>query len=178
MKLLLIVLLMALGLSNVSAQDGAIIEIKSFERTKSSIIVEGFARVIPSGTKMRVAVQRIDDQFIGQRHIIKTTDDVVIRSDGSFMATLRRSGSLSNFDFPNGKYELEFYAGFSRAWQSIEVAQKAGVKLDEQGRSDWGEPRALPSSSDLVAQTIGGERVRFLRAIRIIDVRPPTPRLL
>jgi hypothetical protein len=106
MKLLLIVLLMALGLSNVSAQDGDIIEIKSFERTSSSIIVEGFARVVPSGTKMRVAVQRIDDQFIGQRHIIKTTDDVVIRSDGSFMATLKRSGSLTNFDFPNGKYEL------------------------------------------------------------------------
>ena len=62
---------------------------------------------------MRVAVQRIDDKFIGQRNVIKTADDVVIRSDGSFTATLKRYGSLSGFDLPNGKYELEFYAGFS-----------------------------------------------------------------
>jgi hypothetical protein len=172
MKIFMILFLTGLGLGNVNAEDRPIIEIKRFERTNSSIVVEGSASVVPPGTKMRVAVQRIDDKSIGQRHIIKTVDDVVVGSDGAFIATLKRHGSLSGFDFPNGKYELEFYAGFTRAWQTIEVAQKAGVKLDEQGRSDSGEPHALPTSSDLIFQTVGVEKVRFLRAIRIIDVQP------
>ena len=53
----------------------------------------------------------------------------------------------------------------------MEVAKKAGVRLDEQGRSDLGEPRSLPKSSDLVAQNFGGEKIRFLQAIRTITVQ-------
>lgn len=171
MRAFLVMLVLLLPLHDVRAKGNPIIEINRVEKTDSSIIVEGIARVIPPGTKMWVTVQRINGKSIEQRHTIKTVKDVFTGADGAFVATLKRYGSLNRFDFPDGKYQLEFYAGFSRAWQTEEVARRAGVKLDEQGRSDLGEPRALPDSSDLVAQRFGGEKIRFLSAIRTINVR-------
>ncbi|RZJ31901.1 MAG: hypothetical protein EOO18_10590 [Chryseobacterium sp.] len=165
-----IALFLIIFLGSLHAQEKQIIEIKKIEKTGSSIIIYGFAKLVPPGTKMWVTVQRINGKSIEERHMIKTVDDVFTNDDGSFTATLKRYGSLNGFNFPEGKYQLEFYAGFSRAWQTIEVAKKAGVKLDEHGRSDLGEPHLLPKSSDLVAQNFGGEKVRFLRAIRTITI--------
>lgn len=169
-KFLLLVFVM-FSFGNLHAQTNPIIEIKRFEITDSSIIIEGVSRLVPANTKMVITVQRINGKSIEARHTIKTVEGVFIESDGTFAATLKRYGSLNGFDFPMGKYQLEFYAGFSRAWQTIEVAKKAGVRLDEQGRSDLGEPHSLPKSSDLVAQNFGGEKVRFLQAIRTIEVQ-------
>ena len=171
MPQLLLLLFLIIGVGNLHAQTNPVIEIKRYEITDSSIIIEGVARVVPANTKMAITVQRINGKSIEARHTIKTVEGVFIESDGSFAATLKRYGSLNGFDFPPGKYQLEFYAGFSRAWQTMEVAKKAGVRLDEQGHSDLGEPRLLPKSSDLVAQNFGGEKIRFLRAIRTITVQ-------
>jgi len=167
----MVMLFLVLDFGSLHAQDNPIIKINKFERTDSAIIINGVARVVPPNTKMWVTVQRINGKSIEERHTIKTVGHVLTGSDGSFTAKLKRYGSLNRFDFPTGKYQLEFYAGFSRAWQTVEVAKKAGVRLDEQGRSDLGEPRSLPKSSDLIAQNFGGEKVRFLRAIRTITIQ-------
>jgi len=161
--------------SLASALENPVIEITKFERTSSSIVVEGTARVVPPGTKMWVIVKSINGKPVDEsRNTIQSMEDVFISNDGTFKATIKRYGSLDRYTFPNGKYQIEFYASFSRAWQSIEVAKAAGVKLDAQGRSDLGEPRALPRSSDLRPQAIGGTKVRFLKALRTIDVRRRT----
>lgn len=153
------------------AEENPIIQITKSERTSSSIIVEGTARIIPPGTKMWVTVKSINSKPIDEdRNSIKSVEDVFISNDGTFKAIIKRYGSLDRYVFPDGKYQLEFYAGFARTWQNIDVAKAAGVKLDEQGRSDLGEPRALPGSSDLKHQTIGGSKVRYLQALRTIDI--------
>lgn len=163
----LIALLLALTAGGAHAQVNPIIEIKTFEKNDTAIIVEGIARVIPPHTKIRVSVQRINGKVLDDRHIIQTVEDVFTGADGNFTAELKRFGSLNGYDYPAGKYQLEFFAGFNRAWQTIEVAKKVGVKLDEQGRSDLGEPHMLPKSSDLVTGVMG---VRNLKATRIITL--------
>jgi hypothetical protein len=161
--------------SHASSQVNPVIQITKSERTSSSIVVEGVAAVIPSGTKMRVTVKSINGKPVDEnRDTIKSVEDVYVASDGTFSATIKRYGSLARHDFPEGKYQLEFFAGFARSWQSVDVAKAAGVTLDEQGRSDLGEPRALPRSSDLRPQTIGGAKVRYLQALRTIEIRQRT----
>ena len=168
----LLALLLALMLSHASSQENPVIQITKSGRTSSSIVVEGVARVIPPGTKMWVTVKSINGKPIDEdRDTIKSVEDVYVESDGTFKATIKRYGSLARYDFPDGKYRLEFFAGFARSWQSVDVAKAAGVTLDEQGRSDLGEPRALPRSSDLKPQTIGGTKVRNLQAFRTIEIR-------
>ena len=171
MMRLLISLLITLGANISQAQENPVIKIDKFERTNSALVISGVAKVIPSGTKMWVTVLRFNGKPIEEGHTIKTLEDVFTRSDGSFVATLKRLGSLDHFDFPDGKYELEFFGAFNRSWQTVEVARKAGVKLDNQGRSDGGEPHALPTSSDLPIESLfPGEKVRYLRAIRTVNV--------
>ena len=173
MTRLFIPLLLILAANISQAQENPVIHIDKFERTKSAIVISGVAKVIPPGTKMWVTVLRFNGKFIEEGHTIKTLEDVFTRSDGSFVAALKRLGSLDRFDFPDGKYELEFFGAFNRAWQTVEVARKAGVKLDDQGRSDVGEPHALPLSSDLpVEKSFTGEKVRHLKAIRTINFGP------
>jgi len=168
----LLALLLALISGHAFSQDNPIIQVTKSERTSSSIVVEGMARVIPPGTKMWVTVKSINGKPINEdRDTIKTVEDVYVARDGSFRATIKRYGSLDRYDFPDGKYRLEFFAGFARSWQSVDVAKAAGVTLDEQGRSDLGEPRSLPRSSDLKPQTIGGTKVRYLQAFRTIEIR-------
>jgi hypothetical protein len=168
----LLALLFALMFSHASSQENPVIQITKSGRTSSSIVVEGVARVIPPGTKMWVTVKSINGKPIDEdRDTIKSVEDVYVESDGTFRATIKRYGSLARYDFPDGKYRLEFFAGFARSWQSVDVAKAAGVTLDEQGRSDLGEPRALPRSSDLKPQTIGGTKVRNLQALRTIEIR-------
>lgn len=168
----LLALLFALISSHASGQENPVIQIARFERTSSSIVVEGTARVVPPGTKMWVTVKSINGKVINEdRDTIKSVEDVYVASDGTFKATIKRYGSLASYAFPDGKYQLEFFAGFARTWQSVDVAKAAGVKLDEQGRSDLGEPRALPRSSDLTPQRIGGTKVRYLQALRTIEIK-------
>jgi hypothetical protein len=122
---------------------------------------------------MWVSVASINGRPVDEkRNTIKSVDDVIVSKDGTFTATIQRYGSLSAYAFADGKYQLEFYAGFSRAWQSVEVAKAAGVVLDAEDRSDAGEPRALPSSADLVRESFLGEKVRFLKASRTINLLP------
>jgi hypothetical protein len=168
----LLTLLFALISSHASSQENPVIQIATFERTSSSIVVEGTARVVPPGTKMWVTVKSINGKAIDEdRDTIKSVEDVYVASDGTFKATIKRYGSLARYDFPDGKYRLEFFAGFARTWQSVDVARAAGVTLDEQGRSDLGEPRALPRSSDLTPRIIGGTKVRYLQALRTIEIK-------
>ena len=169
-----LILVPACAISSIAfAQDAQVIQIKTYERTESAIVVEGVANIIPIGTKMWVTVTSINGKQVDEsRNTIKTIEDVLILPDRSFKATIKRYGSLTSYPFPDGKYRLVFYAGFNRAWQSIDVARTAGVSLDEQGRSDFGEPHKLPKSPDLVTEAMGSERARFLKARRTIDIHP------
>lgn len=118
-----------------------------------------------------VSVLRFNGRPIEYGHDISTLDGVVTSGDGTFVATLKRRGSLDCFDFPDGKYEFEFLGSF--AAQSVEVARKVGVKLNDQGRFESWEPRALPAPSDLPAETsFIGEKIRNLKAIRIMNIGP------
>ena len=157
--------------SQAIALENPVIFIENFDRTNSSIVVQGVAKILPPGTKMSVSVRRYNGQPMADRLPIKTVDGTITANNGTFVATLKKYGSLNRFDFPDGKYELEFYASFNRVRQTVEVAKRAGVKLDDQGRSDFGEPHSLPKSSDLVAEDFLGENVRVLRAIRTIDLK-------
>lgn len=171
MRRILVYLVLALCTTKAIATDNRIIFIEKYDRTDSSIVVRGITRIIPPGTKMSVTVVRYNGKPISDKLPIKTADDTFTASDGTFVATLKKYGSLDRFDFPDGKYELEFYASFNRAWQAIEVLRRAGVKLDDQGRSGLApEPHSLSKSSDLVAEESFGEKGRSLRAIRTIDV--------
>lgn len=157
-----------LTINNLHAQTNQIVEIKKVEKTGSAIVIQGIAKVIPANTVIRVSVLRINGKSLNQdKHIIETMDKVIVGSDGGFTAKLKRFGSLDGYNFPTGQYQLEFFAGFNRAWQSVEVSKLAGVKLDELGRSDLGEPHLLPKSSDLVRSAMG---VRVLKAIRTVTV--------
>lgn len=158
---------------NISvAQDNNVIQIQKYEQSDSAIIVSGVAKIIPVGTKMWVLVKSINGKPIDEhRNVIKSVEDVIIANDRTFKATIQRYGSLNRYDFPEGKYKLEFYACFNRAWQSLEVAKDAGVKLDNQGRSDGGDPKALLPSPDLQYDTFIGQKVRVLRAFRTIDIK-------
>lgn len=159
---------------HASAQQNKIIQITGSQRTDSSIVVEGFAKAIPSGTVMEVRVESINGNPLNEdRDIIRTIEKARVSEDGSFKAEVKRLGSLDSYAFPDGSYKIRFFAGFSRSWQSIEVARAAGVKLDAQGRSDFGEPRALPPSSDLKLRDALGHKVRFLDAVRTIEIKLP-----
>ena len=168
----LLALQFALISSYASSQENPVIQIARVERTSSSIEVEGTARIVPPGTKMWVIVKSINGKVLdNRRDIVRSVEDVYVASDGTFKATIKRYGSLTSYDFPDGKYRLEFFAGFARAWQSVDVARAAGVTLDDQGRSDLGEPTALPRSADLTPQTVGGTKVRYLQALRTIEIK-------
>lgn len=158
----------------LSAQGNPVIVVKKSERTDSAIVVEGTANIVPPGTRMRITVTSINGKRVDDdRDTMKTIEDVYVANNGAFSGTIKRYGSLGGYSFPDGKYQLEFYADFNRAWQSVEVAKAAGVKLDELGRSGIdSEPRALPESTDLVLEaTIAGGKARHLRAIRTINIR-------
>ena len=175
MQPLLVATVLTLLSSFASAQADSVIEIKKHERTPSSIVIEGAAKIVPPGTKMWVTVKSINGRPVNEdRDTIKSVGDVFVEKDGTFTATIQRYGSLSGYAFPDGNYRLEFYAGFDRAWQSLEVARAAGVAMNAQGQSESGEPRTLPKSPDLVREDVFGERVRVLRAFRTISIRPGT----
>lgn len=175
MQPIFVAIMLTLLSSFASAQPNLVIEIKKHERTRSSIVIEGVARIIPQGTKMWVTVKSINGRPVNEdRDIIQSVGDVFVEEDGTFTATIQRYGSLNGYAFPDGNYRLEFYAGFNRAWQSLEVARAAGVAMNAIGQSESGEPRALPKSPDLVREDVFGDRVRVLRAFRTISVRPGT----
>lgn len=154
----------------VHALTNPIIQITNVERTESAIVVEGNATILPPGTEFWVEVKSINGRPLGNRHVIKTTGKASTDTNGHFVATLQRFGSLDRFDFPRGAYTLEFFAGFGASWQSPTVARAAGVVFGRQGFSD-SEPHALPQSSDLVLNSGGVEKVRFLRASRTVNIQ-------
>src|SRR5262249_41718527 len=50
---------------------------------------------------------------------------------------------------PAGRYTVKLTSIFNSGWQSIEVLRKAGVDLDERGRSSMQtDPTALPKTAD------------------------------
>ncbi|WP_152965124.1 MULTISPECIES: hypothetical protein [Comamonas] len=154
------------------AQGSPVIVVQKYERTSSSIVVEGVANIIPPGTKMWATVISIDGKPLDRdRHTMKTVENVFVANDRSFKATIKRYGSLDAYSFPDGKYRIEFFAMFNQMWQTKEVALAAGIKLNNQGYEVSSEPSALPKSPDLPYDTILGERSRQLRAIRTIDIR-------
>ncbi len=82
-------------INNLQAQTNQIIEIKRVEKTDSAIVIEGIAKVIPAGTVIKVSVLGINGKPLDDdKHTIRTVDEVVVRSDGTFTAKLQRSGSL------------------------------------------------------------------------------------
>lgn len=152
------------------AQKNPIIYLTSFERTSSSILVEGVAKQLPAGTKMWVVVKRINGKNVDEkRDTIKAPENVYVDSNGAFSAEIKRYGSLDYYEFPDGKYTLEFYAWFNAAWQSKDVLEAVGIKTKADNRSNSSDPVALPKSEDLKYGDFFGERARHLSAIRTIE---------
>ncbi len=171
MQRIIVCLLLALSATKAIAADNPVIFIEKSDRTDSSIVVRGITKIIPSGTNMSVMVVRYNGAPITDKLPIKTVGNSITANDGTFVATLKKYGSRDRFDFPDGEYELEFFAVFNRVWQSIDVLKRAGVKLDNQGRSGIApEPHSLAKSSDLVAESSFGEMGRSLRTRRTISV--------
>lgn len=164
-----IALLLAYVLTNgAAASDPRIIEIKSAQKTDSSIKINGKANLLPEGTEIKAEVISINGRKLTDEIIIATTNGFTTDKNGTFEAHLKKYGSLGGYDFPSGKYKIQFYSSFNRAWQSVEVAKALGVKLDDQGRSDAGEPHALPKSVDLVKGPLG---VRMLKTQRTVVIQ-------
>ncbi|MEQ6474945.1 hypothetical protein [Comamonas sp. wu1-DMT] len=116
------------------AQGSPVIVVQKYERTSSSIVVEGVANIIPPGTKMWATVISIDGKPLDRdRHTMKTVENIFVANDRSFKATIKRYGSLDAYSFPDGKYRIEFFAMFNQMWQTKEVALAAGIKLNNQG---------------------------------------------
>ena len=91
---------------------------------------------------MWVTIESINGANISEKDgTFKSINDVYVLKDGTFKTVIKKYGDLDYYPFPKGIYKLQFYAGFSRAWQSVEVAKLAGVEMDSSGRSDTGEPR-------------------------------------
>jgi hypothetical protein len=154
----------------VLAQKNPIIHLTSFERTSSSILVEGVAKQLPAGTKMWVTVKRINGKNVDEkRDTIKAPENVYVDSNGAFSAEIKRYGSLDYYEFPDGKYTLEFYAWFNSTWQSKGVVEAVGIKTKSDNRSNSSDPIALPKSEDLKYGDFFGERARHLSAIRTIE---------
>lgn len=155
---------------------GPVIKIDKVERTINAILITGTVDVVPVGTKFSARVLSINGKRLNDpaRMIIAATEKIQVASDRRLEVKLQRYGSLDAFDFPPGKYEVEFSAHFNSAWQSQDVLKEAGVAVDEQGRTDLAaDPRKLPQSPDLKKErAIGGGMHRVLEAIRVVSVGP------
>jgi hypothetical protein len=169
MKNFIITLSLSISFSYAIASTETIIKISGATKTDSALVITGTANLLPEGTVMEAEVARINNKALSDDLIISTIDKekIIVGKGGAFTAKLFKYGSLDGYNFPNGKYVIEIKSSFNRAWQSIEVAKKLGVALDELGRSDLGEPRLLPKSPDLVKGSLG---VRTLKAVRSITI--------
>ena len=161
-----------------AGQASPIIKIEKFERTDSSIVVYGSAKELPTGTNMWATVIKINSKKVKEPDAI-SANDVVIDRNGNFKAVIKKFGNKERYNFPDGLYEIQFYAQFSRAWQPLEVVKLAGCELDEQGKTITSDPKLLPKSVDLIFEKLFDRKVRVLKATRVIkitkknDVRDP-----
>ncbi len=167
MKKYLVFLIAFLVFGNAYSINKKIIELTEIQKTDDSIKIMGKVNILPEGTNIKAEVKSINGKKLTDNIIIATPEAFTVGSDGKFEAYLKKYGSLGGYNFQSGNYVVEFYASFNRAWQSIEVAKKLGVKLDSEGRSDLGEPHALPKSDDLIKDTFG---VRMLKTQRVVSV--------
>lgn len=168
MKKYLIFIFTLFLFNNAFSLSDKIIEVTEIRKTDDSIKITGKASIFPEGTSIKAEVKSINGKKLTDDIIIATPDAFLVGSEGKFEASLKKYGSLDGYNFPPGNYVVEFYASFNRAWQSVEVAKKLGVKLDSEGRSDLGEPHALPRSDDLVKDPFG---VRMLKAQRAVSLK-------
>jgi hypothetical protein len=169
-------LVCALGLLTIlqAHAAGPIIKIDKVERTIDAIVISGSADVVPPGTKFTAKVLSINGKALSDptRMIIAATDKVEVRDDRRFEVRLQRWGSLQAFDFPTGKYDVEFTAYFNVSWQTPAVLKAAGVPLDDQGRGSLdSEPKLIPPSPDLRRERMmGGAMARVLHTTRTVTV--------
>lgn len=171
-----IFLITVLILNNAIAQTNPIIQIESYEQTNSAIVVKGKAHIVPIGTKISVEVTSIDGKRLDPiRYTMKSIDNVSVEKDRTFIATIKRLGSLDGYDFPQGKYELEFDAYFNMNWQTKDVLVDAGIKFDAHGYAIEDSALTFPKSSDLVLDlSFGNTKRRILKATRTIHITEKT----
>ncbi|WP_208281310.1 hypothetical protein [Massilia oculi] len=146
------------------------IEIEKVERTNAGITIYGASPILPPGTKLWATVIRFNGKKVGDAMVLKDTK-VLITPGKKFVANLSRNNQSAAYPPEIGKYQVEFYAIFNRAWQEVPVLKAVGARLDEQGRAIDSEPRSLPSSTDLIKEDIFGEKVRVLSTRRTIDLK-------
>lgn len=146
------------------------IDIEKVERTSAGISIYGASPILPPGTKIWATVTKFNGKKVSDAMVLKDKK-VLITPGKKFVANLSRNNQSAAYPPELGKYQVEFYAIFNRAWQEIPVLKAVGAKLDEQGRAIDSEPRSLPSSSDLIKEDIFGEKVRVLSTRRTIDLK-------
>lgn len=154
------------------AQKNPLVVIESAERTPNSIVLKGQTKILPGGLDMQVDIKKINGKDLGNREVIQA-EHVVTGDDGKFVASLQRHGSLGGYDFPDGKYVVEFWTAFVKNTQTMEVRKKVGVVIDAQGFSDVDDPlKGLPQSSDLPPSNFLKKGGRRFSAIRTFELQP------
>jgi len=159
-----------LSVQAASAFAASAIEIDKIERTNAGITIHGTSSILPPGTKLWATVTKFNGKKVNDAQVLKDTKILIIPGK-KFVANLIRNNQSNAFPPALGKYQVEFYAVFNRAWQEVAVLNAVGAKLDDQGRAIDTEPRSLPGSPDLVKEDIFGSRVRVLNTRRTIDLK-------
>lgn len=155
----------------VAAQTNPLVKINSAEKTLNSIILTGQTKVLPGNLKMKAEVTKINGKDLNNSEVIES-DWFASTADGGFKAVLQRHGSMSAYEFPNGKYQIEIHAGFGLGAQTMDVRRAVGMEIDSEGKSYMDDPlKNLPKSSDLVPFGIE-KKGRALTAIRSVEVKP------
>lgn len=170
MTLIRILLTITLFAQSAVSLAATAIEIEKVERTNAGITIYGASPILPPGTKLWATVTKFNGKKVGDATVLQDTK-VLITPGKKFVAKLSRNNQSTSYPPELGKYQVEFYAIFNRAWQEVPVLKAVGAKLDGQGRAIDSEPRSLPSSSDLIKEDIFGEKVRVLSTRRTIDLK-------
>jgi hypothetical protein len=170
MKFSRLLFMLALFVQAASALAASAIEIDKVERTNAGITIYGTSSILPPGTKLWATVGRFNGKKIGDALVLEDRK-ILITPGRKFVANLTRNNQSTAYPPALGKYQVEFYAAFNRAWQEVAILKAVGAKLDEQGRAIDSEPRSLPASSDLATEDILGSRVRVLKTRRTIELK-------
>jgi hypothetical protein len=124
---------------------GPVIVVVEGSRAGDQLIITGRTQGLPSGTKLWVEITRLPGHApnAGEGPM---DNHVFVAEDGTFKGTISKPAEAS---FPAGTYDIKIMSYFSRAWQSVDVLKRAGVRLDSRGRSDvFTNPTAIPESAD------------------------------
>jgi len=169
MTLTRFILMFALFIEGASAFAASAIDIERVERTDAGITIYGASPILPPGTKLWATVIKFNGKKLSDAQTLQDTK-VLVTPGKKFVARLARNNRSTAYPPAVGKYQVEFYALFNRAWQEVVVLKSVGAKLDEQGRAIDSEPRSLPASPDLVKEDVLGSRVRALKTRRTIEL--------